>query len=336
LFYTTKMQSILILALALSCTLAIDVKLNEQWKLWKGVYNKQYSDSEEHVRRAIWESNLQKVNDHNIQADLGVYTYWLGMNAYADLTISEFVKQMNGYNSTMRTARPTRNTFTVNPSLGALPDTVDWRTEGYVTPVKDQGRCGSCWAFSATGALEGQHFQATKSLISLSEQNLVDCSTEQGNNGCDGGLMDYAFEYIKLNNGIDTESSYPYEAIDGTCRFTRANVGATNTGYVFTPARSESALQEAVATVGPLAVAIDASHSSFQLYRRGVYYEPSCSQSRLDHAVLVVGYGTNAGYDYWLVKNSWGTSWGNQGYILMSRNENNNCGIATEALYPTV
>jgi len=332
------MQSIsvlAVLALAFSCTLALDVTLNEHWQLWKGTYNKQYSDAEEHVRRAIWEDNLKIVQEHNLQADLGVHTYWLGMNAYADMTINEFVKVMNGYNATMQRGRRSRNTFTFDPSV-QLPDSVDWRTEGYVTPVKDQGQCGSCWAFSATGSLEGQHFKATKSLVSLSEQNLVDCSRKQGNQGCNGGLMDQAFQYIQVNNGIDTESSYPYEAVDRTCRFKAADVGATDTGFTDITSKDEAALQQAVATVGPISVAIDASHSSFQLYKRGVYNEPRCSQTQLDHGVLAVGYGTEAGSDYWLVKNSWGTSWGTEGYIMMTRNKKNQCGIATASSYPTV
>jgi cathepsin L len=333
------MQSIsvlAVLALAFSCTLAFDVKLDQHWKLWKEANNKQYSVAEETIRRGIWESNLNKVQEHNLEADLGVHTFWLGMNAYADMTIGEFVKQMNGYNVTMRGERNThRHSFTFNPSV-KLPDTVDWRTEGYVTPVKDQGQCGSCWAFSATGSLEGQHFKATKNLVSLSEQNLVDCSTKQGNMGCNGGLMDYAFEYIKANNGIDTEPSYPYEARDGTCRFKSADVGATDTGYTDIASKDENALQQAVATVGPISVAIDASHSSFQLYKRGVYNEKRCSQTQLDHGVLAVGYGVEGSKDYWLVKNSWGTSWGDKGYIMMSRNDKNQCGIATASSYPLV
>jgi len=325
-----------VLALAISCTLAFDVTLNQQWKLWKDANNKQYSDAEEHVRRAVWESNLKIVQEHNLEADLGVHTYWLGMNAYADLTNTEFVKQMNGYNATLKgTRNQVRNTFTFDPSV-QLPDTVDWRTKGYVTPIKDQGQCGSCWAFSATGSLEGQHFAKAGELVSISEQNLVDCSRKQGNMGCNGGLMDYAFEYIKVNNGIDTEKSYPYEAVDRTCRFKAADVGATDTGFVDVATKDESALEQAVATIGPISVAIDASHSSFQLYKRGVYNEPRCSQTQLDHGVLAVGYGVEGSKDYWLVKNSWGTSWGTEGYIMMTRNKKNQCGIATASSYPTV
>jgi cathepsin L len=316
--------------------LALDVTLTQHWKLWKEANNKRYSDAEEHVRRAIWEGNLKKVQEHNLQADLGVHTYWLGMNKYADMTITEFVKVMNGYNVTMRGQRTQdRHTFIFNPKI-ALPDTVDWRDKGYVTPVKDQGQCGSCWAFSSTGSLEGQHFAKTKTLVSLSEQNLVDCSTKQGNMGCNGGLMDQAFQYIKDNMGIDTEESYPYEAKDNQCRFKAANVGATDTGFTDITSKDENALQQAVATVGPISVAIDASHASFQLYKRGVYHEARCSQTQLDHGVLAVGYGVEGSTDYWLVKNSWGKSWGEEGYIMMTRNKNNQCGIATASSYPTV
>ena len=146
---------------------------------------------------------------------------------------------------------------------------LDWRTEGYVTPVKDQGQCGSCWSFSATGALEGQYFKNTGQLVSFSEQNLVDCSWDQGNDGCDGGVVDYAFEYIKVNNGIDTEDSYPYEAVNASCRFSADDVGGTLTDYTDVTAGDESALQQAVATIGPISIAIDASHDSFQHYKSG-------------------------------------------------------------------
>jgi cathepsin L len=258
------------------------------------------------------------------------------MNKFADMSITEFVKVMNGFNTTATPRKPSARTFTYNPSLTDLPDTVDWRDKGYVTEVKDQGQCGSCWSFSATGSLEGQTFKKTGKLISLSEQNLVDCSQAQGNMGCNGGLMDQAFEYIKVNNGIDTEDSYPYEAVDDSCRFKAANVGATDTGFTDITSKDENALQQAVATVGPISVAIDASHASFQLYKHGVYNEAFCSQTRLDHGVLAVGYGTDSGKDYWLVKNSWGTGWGNKGYIQMTRNKRNQCGIATASSYPTV
>merc|ERR1711915_669325 len=169
---------------------------------------------------------------------------------------------------------------------------VDWRKQGYVTPIKDQKQCGSCWAFSATGSMEGAHFKKTGKLVSLSEQNLVDCSDAEGNMGCEGGLMDQAFNYTVLNKGIDTEASYPYKAIDQKCM-------------------------------------IDASQFTFQLYKEGIYYDENCSSQFLDHGVLAVGYGSKKSgenKDYYIVKNSWGKDWGMEGYIEMSRNRDNNCG----------
>ena len=148
--------------------------------------------------------------------------------------------------------------------------------------------------------------------------------------------MDQAFTYIKVNNGIDTEDSYPYKAVDQKCKFSAANVGATDTGFVDITSGSEADLIDAVATIGPIASAVDASLSSFQLYKSGIYYDKQCSSTQLDHGVTVVGYDSNGNDDFYIVKNMWGTSWGDNGYILMSRNKKNNCGIATMASYPTV
>jgi cathepsin L len=151
-------------------------------------------------------------------------------------------------------------------------------------------------------------------------------------------LMDNAFQYIKSNGGIDTETAYPYDALDETCRYNKKDVGATDKGFVDIPSGDEEALQKAIATVGPVSVAIDASHESFQFYSEGVYFEPQCDSQQLDHGVLAVGYGTDeeTNEDYWIVKNSWGTSWGAKGFIKMARNKSNACGIATQASYPLV
>eukprot|EP00026_Physarum_polycephalum_P015010 Phypoly_transcript_15588.p1 GENE.Phypoly_transcript_15588~~Phypoly_transcript_15588.p1 ORF type:complete len:287 (+),score=60.12 Phypoly_transcript_15588:59-862(+) len=214
------------------------------------------------------------------------------------------------------------------------PASVDWRNSNAVTAVKNQGQCGDCWAFSTTGSVEGIHAISTGNLVSLSEQNLMDCSSSYGNNGCNGGLMDNAFQYIIANDGVDTEASYPYQGVQGTCNYTTSDVGATISSYTDVTSGDEGALEDAVAQQ-PVSVAIDASHESFQLYTSGVYYEPACSSTQLDHGVLAIGYGTQGSSDYWLVKNSWGTTWGIQGYIMMARNQNNNCGIATSASYPT-
>jgi cathepsin L len=334
------MKAFIALCLLFVCVYSaptFDATLDAPWALYKRVFDKQYASAEEEVtRRSSWESNVALIGQHNLEADLGLHTYTLGMNKYGDLTLKEFVKQMNGLNrSSTVNFVGTCNQF-VAPANFKRPDAVDWRTKGYVTGVKDQGQCGSCWAFSTTGSLEGQHFAKTQQLVSLSEQNLVDCSQKYGNQGCNGGLMDSAFKYIKENMGVDTEDAYPYQARTLTCRFDAKKVGATDSGCKDIKQLSEEDLQDAIATVGPVSVAIDAAHSSFQLYKSGVYNEPACSQQSLDHGVLAVGYGSLSGQDYYIVKNSWGLSWGNQGYIWMSRNKNNQCGIATMSSYPLV
>lgn len=321
-----------LMTVAIAAPRGFNVELDTYWETYKQTYNKNYDDMHEVIRRSIWESNLKHVHAHNLESDMGQHGFTLGMNEYADLTSAEFVKQMNKHLGRNQTAR--QGSLFMAPENYELPAKMDWRDSGYVTPIKNQGQCGSCWAFSTTGSLEGQHFKKSGKLVSLSEQNLVDCSPK--NSGCEGGLMDLAFEFIKSEGGIDTEQSYPYTATDDKCAFKPADVGATVTGYVDVPSMNEDALLQAAASIGPISVAIDASHFSFQMYRNGVYKEPRCSPTQLDHGVLVVGYGTLDGEDYWLVKNSWGESWGMDGYIMMSRNKNNQCGIATQASYPLV
>jgi cathepsin L len=310
---------------------------DELWAAFKMEHGREYGLSEEPQRKQIFVENVKKIEMHNYLHSKGLKSYTLGINQFADMDSAEFAKLMNGYRGRVKQIHYSASTY-LSPNIEmTLPDSVDWRTKGYVTPVKDQGHCGSCWAFSSTGALEGQHFRKTGKLVSLSEQNLVDCSESFGNHGCEGGLMDNAFNYVKSNGGIDAEVSYPYEAKDDKCRYNPGASGATDTGSVDVPAGDESKLQEAVATVGPVSVAIDASHSSFQLYKSGVYDEPECSPENLDHGVLAVGYGQQDGHEYWLVKNSWGsTKWGEGGYIKMSRNKANQCGIASAASYPLV
>jgi len=303
---------------------------DEGWQIWKSGQNKKYSDfGEEKVRYAIWKDNFRRIREYNEKSKNVV----LGMNHFGDMTNTEYREIMNGYFPTK--LNRTGSTF-LTPSNLKLPDSIDWRAHGYVTPVKNQGQCGSCWSFSATGALEGQHFRKTGKLVSLSEQNLVDCSSSYGNHGCKGGMMDFAFQYIRDNGGIDTEQSYPYQAQDLQCRFQRRSVGARDTGFIDVRSGDEDALKAAIGANGPVSVAIDASHFSFQFYKSGVYNEPACDPRKLDHGVLAVGYGTMEDGDYWIVKNSWGTSWGDGGFVLMSRNKDNQCGIASCASYPLV
>jgi len=264
-------------------------------------------------------------------------THTVAMNEFGDLTAAEFGAIYNGYKpkaGKVRGGQPMAEALLTQ----AMPTTVDWRTKGAVTSIKNQGQCGSCWSFSTTGSVEGQHLLSGQgSLVGLSEQNLMDCSSSYGNDGCDGGLMDDAFQYIIANNGIELESDYPYTAEDGsTCNYDVSDRGACIENYVDVPSGNEAALTSAIATIGPISVAIDASHSSFQFYNGGVYNEPQCSSTQLDHGVLAVGYGVYNSHEYYLVKNSWGTSWGLSGYIMMSRGKHNQCGIATAASYPTI
>ncbi len=258
------------------------------------------------------------------------------MNEYTDLTNEEFDELFNGYvkSNTTKSTSP----MYVESMNSDLPKEVDWRNAGAVTAVMNQKACKACWAFSATGSLEGQHFLKEKKLVSLSEQNLIDCSKLDGNNGCQRGNMDKAFSYIKRNNGIDTEESYPYQAHDGFCRFQRSSVGAILSGYRGIPSGNVTALTVAVAEIGPISAGMDASLYTFQHFNgSGVYSDTRCSSANLNHAVLVVGYGTTAsGTDYFMVKNSYGQSWGMNGYAMIKRDSSNLCGLATRASFPIV
>ncbi|XP_053488895.1 procathepsin L [Ictalurus furcatus] len=323
-----------LMALANVDSLPLDIEFQE----WKQKFGKIYkSVEEESQRKKTWQENHKLVMNHNILADKGIKSYRLGMNYFADMSNQEYRQSVfKGCLSFNRTLNHSAATFLRQVGGPALPNTVNWTQMGYVTEVEEQKQCNSCWAFSATGALEGQTFKKTGKLVSLSKQQLVDCSKKFGNNGCKGGLMNWAFEYVKENGGLHTEESYPYEAKDGSCRDNLGTVGVTCTGHVQINSEDENALQEAVATIGPISVAIDANHTSFQLYESGLYDEPDCSCTDMNHGVLAVGYGTDDGKDYWLIKNSWGINWGDKGYIKMSRNKNNQCGIATAASYPLV
>ncbi|XP_066979395.1 crustapain-like [Macrobrachium rosenbergii] len=317
------------------CGLAAAVATPE-WENFKATYEKSYANPlEEHYRLSVFLDKLKFIEEHNELYKRGEKTYYLKINKYSDLTHEEFLAMMTG-GVQRKTEKPVPRDTKKQPTKTQLSH-VDWREKGAVNPVKDQGQCGSCWAFSAVSSLESFHFIETGELVSLSEQNLVDCSTDYGNYGCGGGWPFQAYQYIMDNNGIDTEESYPYLAVDDTCHFDPANVGATVREYVKLPVDDEHALQEAVQEKGPVSVCIDASQESFGSYGGGVYYEPNCDSYISNHAVNVVGFGVeDSGDEYWIVRNSWGPSWGEEGYIKMARNKDNNCAIATFAVYPVL
>jgi len=318
-----KMRSFLIIA-TLACA-ASALPVDHEWETFKVKFERSYSSVEEHdLRRSIFADNLRLIESHNLEHALGLHTYTLGVNRFADLTNDEFRRQFNGFKSLQG------EDGQVHQVSGSVPDSMDWRDHGLVTPVKNQGQCGSCWAFAAVASLEGAWKKAGHSLTSLSEQQLVDCVTSDY--GCNGGLPSDGIEWATAH-GMASEASYPYKAADGYCHHNHKAV-AHFTG-VRNVQQSETALKNAVGTVGPVAVGIDASHFSFQLYHGGVYHESRCSTTQLDHGVTVVGYGHESSKDYWLVKNSWGSTWGEQGYIKMQRNHHNMCGVATNACYAT-
>ncbi|XP_059688175.1 cathepsin K [Gavia stellata] len=322
----------LLVPAAVAAQLHPEQELDTQWDLWKKTYRKQYNGKADEVaRRLIWEKNLKYINTHNLEHALGVHTFELAMNHLGDMTSEEVVRMMTGLK--VPRGRPRRNeTLYVPDWTERAPAAVDWRRKGYVTPVKNQGQCGSCWAFSSVGALEGQLKRKTGKLLSLSPQNLVDCVTN--NDGCGGGYMTNAFEYVRQNHGIDSEDAYPYIGQDESCMYNPTGKAAKCRGYREIPEGNEKALKRAVARIGPVSVGIDASLPSFQFYSRGVYYDESCNAENINHAVLAVGYGTQKGTKHWIIKNSWGEEWGNKGYVLLARNMNNACGIANLASFP--
>ena len=294
-------------------------------------HGKSYGTQEEYeFRMAIFAKNVRYVELHNaITENDGADRHVVAINHMADWTEFEY-KKLRGYRT-----RPNqqRNVEAVEQNVADIPAAIDWREKGAVTPPKNQGQCGSCWSFSTTGSMEGRYQIAGNALTSFSEQQFVDCSASFGNAGCNGGLMDDAFKYAEANK-IETEANYPYAGKVNSCV---AKGGVTKvTGFADVKKNDPIALKTAIAA-GPVSVAIDAAGIGFQLYFGGIM-KHFCGTS-LDHGVLTVGYGSSSsGEDYWILKNSWGGSWGEKGFFRIFRNDAEQgpgvCGLQESASYP--
>ncbi|XP_010539770.1 PREDICTED: cysteine protease XCP2 [Tarenaya hassleriana] len=308
-------------------------RLIELFEKWISRFEKVYETAEEKLRRfEVFKENLNHIDETNKK----VTNYWLGLNEFADLTHEEFKKMYLGLKTDLISRKEDRSydeEFAYK-DVEAIPKSVDWRKKGAVTEVKNQGSCGSCWAFSTVAAVEGINQIVTGNLSSLSEQELIDCDTTY-NNGCNGGLMDYAFDYIIKNGGLHEEEVYPYAMEEGTCEMQKDEARVvTIDGYKDVPRNDEKSLLKALAHQ-PLSVAIEASGREFQFYKGGVF-DGRCGTD-LDHGVAAVGYGSSKGMDYIIVKNSWGPRWGEKGYIRMKRNVGKPegiCGINKMASFP--
>jgi len=305
--------------------------------------------SVEHVNHmfANWVSNDFYINEVNNQ-DL---TYKLAHNAFSGMNLEEFSEHMGLNNDFVRPVFHLRGnnemTVTGDENLSALPTSVDWRSQGIVTPVKDQGQCGSCFSFSNTGALEGAYALKYGTLESFSEQEIVDCSILKyggPNMGCNGGQIGATMDWIGRNGGLCTEATYPYKSgttkVAGTCQKSTCSAvsGSRVVSHTNVAENSDSAMMTAL-TKQPVSIAIEADQAAFQFYSSGVFTQ-SCG-TNLDHAVLLVGYGTLNGVDHYILKNSWGSSWGNQGYMYIGRGSHYNngqgqCGLLMEGAYPNL
>jgi len=311
--------------------------LLEEWETWKLKHGKLYEGVDEEVARLrIWMETKTRVERHNQDYLKGKYTYYLGLNKLSD-RLPEEKAALNGYKRKIMDTSKIEFFKMHKTTNFQAPEEIDWRDLGGVTEVKDQAHCGACWAFSATGALEGRTFVETGNLVSLSEQNLIDC--DHVNEGCAGGDQGIAFKFVKNEGGIDSEEGYPY--VDGQsddysphrhhCKYSSDDSITSDNGFTQISYGDEEAMKSALATKGPLAISFDVE-DDFYDYEGGIFRSDDCWGS-VNHAMLAVGYGEEDGSEFWIIKNSWGADWGEDGYLRVARNENM-CGVAVEARYP--
>jgi len=321
---------VLALLVLVSIALAKDHKHGSKFNSWMKKYEKSYSSEEYTLRQKIFKDNVERVEELNEKSDSATFK----INKFGDLTAEEFRKYYLGTKPFKPDPKWPMMKELPNSQLAAIPTSWDWTTQGKVTPVKNQGMCGSCWAFSTTGNVESQWAIAGNTLTGLSEQQLVDCDhhcmSYEGEDscdaGCEGGLMPNAFMYIIGNKGIGTEQDYPYAGVDQNCAKNYTD-GAQITSWTMIPS-NETQMAAFLYKTGPLSIAVDAE--LWQFYFEGIFDFPWCGTT-LDHGVLIVAYGEGENFigeetDFWKIKNSWGADWGENGYIRVERNENE-CGV---------
>lgn len=294
-----------------------------QFLQWMRLNNKLYTGEEYHFRLGIFISNLRYCREFNQRNGL---TFRVGINIFSCYTPSEY-KTLLGTEFLKRNIK-----YTKIPNTKSAPDSFDWRDKGVVNPIRNQGDCGSCWAFSTISTSESAYTITTGNLLHFSEQNLVDCSPGFG---CRSGWTYIAMDYIlnSQNGTFNTEDQYPYTATDGQCSFDASKSVGKVTEYVYAQKDDENDLKEKIASIGVASISIHSGNQAFMLYSGGILDDEDCTGdfARIDHAVAAVGYGSENGVDFWIVRNSWGESWGENGYVRMVRNKGNRCFIATQA-----
>ncbi|XP_065204572.1 procathepsin L-like [Planococcus citri] len=320
----------------LTANAAVDQHVLYQWNSFKIRFNKTYqSTNHEQQRMEIYLNNIEEITKHNELFEKGEVMYKKGVNQFTDLTSQEFSDR---YLSKLNSFQNTRSypMATCPIGKGTPPDHKDWVHEGAVTRVKNQGACGCCWAFSAAALLESHLYIKNKKLEDLSPQNLVDCVLGPLSKGCCGGLVEESMDYV-MKGGIATEKSYPYEARRRACRYvqTENDYSRKIINYTQIPENNGECLKEVVGLIGPVSCYMDAV--DFQHYESGILHRTKCSNkaSDISHALVIVGYGTTRvnKTDYWLVKNSFGETWGEQGYVKVLRNKNE-CAVESWNFYP--
>jgi len=328
------MKAVLVVALlvvAASAASLTDEQSEWLFSNWMQQHNKVYAADQVVHRFNIWKENMEMILNHNLNSKA---SWTLGMNAFGDLTAEEWKARM-GIRRVAHPVKPThkkKHSFKPTKEGAAPPATWDWRDHNAINPVQNQGQCGSCWAFTAGDAVSGAWAIKTGLLFAVSVQEIVDCSGPQGNQGCNGGLMDQAFQWVIANGGICDWQEYQYTAETGNCMSGNCTNVAAIKAYVDVPTLDENALMTATySTV--VSTAVEADQSVFQFYTGGIIDSAACGDE-LDHGMTVVGWGTDKGVDYWTLRNMWGEAWGEAGYVRLVRGKNM-CGLATEPSYVT-